>query len=78
MSELAYSVTIDGQPWSQEQLRRVECERTLHVLHEMKSLGAPIKDGDKELSHIDINWPDPKRTMEISLETRASLGEDGS
>jgi hypothetical protein len=77
MSELSYTVTIDGQQWHEESLRRIEYERTLHVLHELKGLGVPIKDGDKELSHIELNWLDPERAEQISLDTRDALGEDG-
>ncbi|MCB0910139.1 MAG: hypothetical protein KDB60_00805 [Propionibacteriaceae bacterium] len=77
MSDLNYTVTIDGLPWREDQLRRIEYERTLHVLHELKLLGAPIKDGDTELSDIDINWLDPGRAEQISLEARDALGEEG-
>lgn len=77
MSELSYTVTIDGQPWREDQLRRIEYERTLHVLHEMKLLGIPIKDGEAELSDIDINWLEPEKAEQISLATRDALGEDG-
>ncbi|MFT4297054.1 MAG: hypothetical protein QM582_16755, partial [Micropruina sp.] len=41
----------------------------------MKRLGVPIVDGDRELSHIDINWLEPERAKQISIDTRASLGE---
>jgi hypothetical protein len=77
MSDLTYTVTIDGEPWREDQLRRIEYERTLHVLHELKALGVPLKDGDQELSDIDLNWLDPERAMQISLETRSALGEAG-
>ncbi len=75
MSDLTYTVTIDGQPWREDQLRVVEYQRTLHVLHELKRLGVPIMDGDTELSDIDINWLDPERAEQISLDIRASMGE---
>lgn len=77
MSDLSYTVTIDGQPWREDQLRRIEYERTLHVLHELKLLGVPITDGDQELSDIDINWLEPERAEQISLNARDALGEDG-
>lgn len=75
MSDLTYTVTIDGQPWREEQLKRFEYDRTLHVLHELKLLGVAIKDGDQELSDIDINWLEPEKAEQISLDTRASMGE---
>lgn len=76
MSDLEYNLTINGETWTEDQLRHLEYQRNLHVLHEMKSLGVPIMDGDKELSDIEINWLEPERAKEISLETRASLGEE--
>lgn len=75
MADLQYTVTIDGEEWKEDQLRQVEYDRTLHVLHELKSLGVPIKDGDKELSDIEINWLEPQRAKEISLDTRSAMGE---
>ncbi|MEA4945159.1 MAG: hypothetical protein VB080_12070 [Propionicimonas sp.] len=77
MSELSYTVTINGQAWGEDQLRRIEYDRTLHVLHELKLLGVPIMDGEVELSDIDINWLEPERAKEISLATRDGLGEEG-
>jgi hypothetical protein len=77
VSDLTYTVTIDGLPWREDQLRRIEYERTVHVLHELMGLGVPIKDGDRELTHIDLNWLDPERAGQISLEARDALGEDG-
>ncbi|MFT3888928.1 MAG: hypothetical protein QM713_12300 [Arachnia sp.] len=77
MSELSYTVTIDGEQWSDEQLRRIEYERTLHVLHELKILGVPVRDGGKELSHVELNWLDPERAKQLSLEIRDALGEEG-
>lgn len=70
-------ILIDGQSYTQEQLKRYEYERTLHSLHEMKRLGAEISDNGKPLSHIDINWLEPKDAEHISVETRSKLGEDG-
>lgn len=77
MSDLTYTVTIDGLPWHEDHLRRIEYERTLHVLHELKALGVPLRDGDRELSHTDLNWLDPERAQRISLDAREALGEDG-
>lgn len=77
MSEPTYTVTIDGERWSESQLRRLEYERTLHVLHELRELGVPVMDGDTELTAIEINWLEPERAMEISLDIRSALGEEG-
>ena len=43
MSDLSYTVTIDKVAYTDEQLARHEYERTLHVLHELKRLGAEVR-----------------------------------
>lgn len=68
-------ITIDGREFDQEVLARFEYDRTLHGLHELKRLGVPILDGEHELSHIDINWLEPERAKQISIDVRAALGE---
>lgn len=75
MSDFSAKVVIDGRECPQSILDRIEYERTLHVLHEMKGLGADIKDGDRSLSHEDINWLEPERAKEICFETRTALSE---
>lgn len=77
MSDLSYTVIIDGVAYTDEQLAHCEYERTLHVLHELKRLGADVRDGGRVLSHTDINWLEPERAAQISLDIRESLGEDG-
>lgn len=75
MSEFSAAVTIDGHVVPQQILDRIEYERTLHVLHEMKYLGADIKDGERSLSHEDINWLEPERAKQVCLAARTALGE---
>ena len=77
MSDLSYTVIIDKVAYTDEQLARYEYERTLHVLHEIKRLGADVRDGGRGLSHTDINWLEPERAAQICLDIRASLGEEG-
>lgn len=77
MSELVVEVEIDGDKYSQKQLAHIQYERALHVLHELKYLGAKLYDGDEELSHEDINWLEPARAEKISLDFRTRAGEDG-
>lgn len=75
MSELKMQVKIDGTTYTQQQLDMYAYQRDLHVLHELKRLGVKIEDQDHELSHTDINWLDPKRAAALSLDIRASFGE---
>ncbi|MGI6230570.1 MAG: hypothetical protein ACOYJL_06635 [Tractidigestivibacter sp.] len=45
MSDFSAKVVIDGRECPQSILDRVEYERTLHVLHEMKGLGLTSRMG---------------------------------
>lgn len=76
MSELKITVTVDGENYSLKQLERIQYQRTLHVLHEMKSLGARIEDNGKELSHEDINWLEVCDAERICLDLRESMSEE--
>ncbi|MEA4944420.1 MAG: hypothetical protein VB080_08275 [Propionicimonas sp.] len=78
MSELTIGVTIDGETYTQAQLAQFQYQRALHVLHELKRLGATLYDGDHELSDIDINWLEPARAEQISLDYRIGLGEQST
>lgn len=75
---LNIDVTINGERYTQRQLARFQYERALHVLHELKELGAKLFDGERELSHRDLNWLDPERAQQISLDYRDGLGPDGT
>lgn len=77
MKEFKSKVIIDGQEYTDDQLRRFENTRTLHALHEMKQLGLEMRDGDHEISHEDLNWMDPKEAEKLLLDLRVQLGEDG-
>lgn len=69
---LEITTTIDGETYSQKQLARYEYERTLHVLHELKQLGAEFIFENKLLSDSDINWLNPEQVKQLSLNFRAS------
>ena len=70
MSELKYTITVDGEVWSPTQLERLEYERNLRMLHQLKRLGVEIKDGDKVLSDDKIDYLSMKKAWEVSIETR--------
>lgn len=76
MNELKISVKIDGEEYTLKQLKRYQYQRTLHVLHEMKRLGARIQTEGRELSHEDINWLEPEEAERICLDLRDSLSEE--
>lgn len=78
MSNLNIEVKIDGEIYTDAQLAQYEYQRALHVLHELKALGADVHDSGRKLSHEDINWLEPEKVKQISLDIRNSLGEQGT
>jgi hypothetical protein len=77
MAALHVRCTIDGQEYSYAYLARIQYERQLHVLHEMKRLGATIKDGDKVLSHDDINLLSTEEARRICIAAREAYDPQG-
>lgn len=71
MAEVKYSFVIDDVEWKKDHIERIEYERNLHALHQMKGHGIEIKDGDRILSHDDIDYLTEKKAWEISTDTRA-------
>lgn len=49
----------------------------MHALHELKALGVQVMDNGRKLTHEDINWLEPQKVAEISLNIRQNLGADG-
>lgn len=72
MSALKHTVRINGELYTDAQLQRYEYERTLHTLHELKRLGAPIA-----LSHSELNWLVPEQAKALLLQTKLDLGLQG-
>ncbi len=70
MSDVKYRFTINGEEWGKSQLERLEYERNLHVLHQMKRHGIEIKDGGKVLTDDDIDYLTEKRAWDVSIDTR--------
>ena len=42
MSQMNYTFTVNGEVWKKSHLERLEYERNLHVLHQMKRHGVEI------------------------------------
>lgn len=78
MNNLSFNIRFHDRDISAAELDRYQYERALHVLHELKYLGAEIIHGGKALSHIDINWLDPETAQAVLLDTKAALGEQGT
>ncbi|WP_344945723.1 hypothetical protein [Actinomadura miaoliensis] len=77
MRELELSCSIDGRHYWPEHLARVQHDRHLHVLHEMKRLGAAIGYAGKLLSHDDINRLSAEDAREACIAARQSYDVDG-
>ena len=51
MSQMNYTFTVNGEVWKKSHLERLEYERNLHVLHQMKRHGVEIKEGEEIFVH---------------------------
>lgn len=70
MNEITYTFTVNGEVWTKSHLERLEYERNLHALHQMKRHGVEIKDGDRALTEDEIDYLTAEQAWEISMETR--------
>jgi hypothetical protein len=68
---------IDGQAYSYAYLARIQYERQLHVLHEMKRVGATITDGEKVLSDDDINLLSTADARRVCIAAREAYDPQG-
>ncbi|MGI6557113.1 MAG: hypothetical protein ACOX1H_07400 [Pseudoramibacter sp.] len=75
MREFSAKVIIDDETYTEKQLARYQYGRTLHVLHEMKRLGASFQDGGRILSDEDLNWLAPEKAEQLLLEKKAGMTE---
>lgn len=72
MTALHYTVRIAGETYTDRQLQRLEYERTLHALHELKRLGADIG-----LTHTELNWLEPEYAKSLLLKVKLDLTPQG-
>lgn len=77
MREFTFECNIDGQDYSLGLLAFLRYHRDIHVLHEMKRVGANIESNGKVLSHDDINLLNAEQALEVSVAIRKSCGSDG-
>jgi hypothetical protein len=77
MPQLTMECSIDGQPYSAEQLERLQYDRQVHVLHEMKRLGTVIQHDGSPLSDDDINLLSPEDARAVSIAARQSYDVEG-
>ena len=72
MANINCKFIIDGEEWKPCHIERLEYERNLHILHQMKQHGIEIKDGDKILTHDDIDYLTASEAWRVSNLVRAS------
>ncbi|KAA0930206.1 hypothetical protein [Streptomyces apricus] len=77
MSNVAIECTVDGQPYSAEQLDTLRHVRNLHVLHQMKRLGASIELHDNPLSDDEIDFLGAEDAHDINVATTLAYGPEG-
>ncbi|MBV4429652.1 hypothetical protein [Clostridium tyrobutyricum] len=76
MSKVQAKFIINDEEWKNAQLERIDYERQLHVLHQMRRLGATIKDGGKILSDDEIDYLSAGETRKICINTRMEYTGD--
>jgi len=77
MSVVQLECLIDGQNVSTTQLEKVQYDLHLHMLREMKKLGATLRHDGKSLSDDDIGRLTLEEARDVSIATRKSLGVEG-
>lgn len=76
MSEITWKIMIDGEEWKKCHIERLEYERNLHILHQLKEHGAVVMLGDKILADDDIDCLTAKEAWKASIETRTRYNGD--
>ena len=71
MTNINYKFIIDGEEWKACHIERLEYERNLHILHQMKEHGITIKDGDKVLTDDDIDYLSAADAWRVSNSVRS-------
>ncbi|CEP86659.1 Uncharacterised protein [[Clostridium] sordellii] len=77
MKDISIKVTIDGDVYSERQLKLIKFEREKYVLQEMIHLGAIIEDDGKILTFDDVNYLSYEDAERITLEAKDKIGIDG-
>ncbi len=76
MDDVKIKVTIDGDTYSDKQLRLIRYEREKHVLQEMIYLGAEIPYNGNSLTYDDVNYLSYEEAEELNLKARSEIAAD--
>lgn len=77
MKNVKIKVMIDGDIYSEQQLRLIRFEREKHVLQEMIHLGAVITDHGKMVSYDDVNYLSYEDASRLVLDAKQQIGTTG-
>lgn len=70
MSNIKAKFMINGEEWKESQLNRLEYERNLHILHQLKQHGIEIKNGEQVLSDDGIDYLTAQEAWDVSTKVR--------
>jgi hypothetical protein len=76
MGKINFKFLINNTEWQAPHLQRMEYERNLHVLHNLRQHGIEVKDGIKTLDDDDIDYLTAKDAWRVSVDTRAGLNSE--
>lgn len=76
MSEIAWKIVVNGEEWKKCHIERLEYERNLHILHQMKEHGAVVMSGEEVLTDDGIDCLTAKEAWSVSIETRTRYNGD--
>lgn len=71
MNDIKATFIINGEEWKLCHIKRLEYERNLHILHQMKQHGIEIKDGETLLTDDDIDYLTAEEAWRVSKAVRA-------
>lgn len=72
MNNISFTFTINGEEWKACHLERLEYERNLHILHQLKQHGIEIKKDGQLLNDDDIDCLTAKEAWEVSVDVRSA------
>lgn len=77
MNTISVIFNVNGTNWEGPHIEELAYQRNLHVLHQMKTHGMTIKNGETILSDDDIDYLTKEQAWKVSVENRmAHTGQE--
>lgn len=70
MSAITWKILVNGEEWKKCHIERLEYERNLHILHQLKDHGIQVTNNGNALSDDEIDCLSAKEAWAVSIETR--------